>query len=49
MVRSASTSSRIIIEPSSAVYELPERPATMIATINTPISRNTKMPTRSTE
>ena len=45
---SASTSSRIFIEPISAVMALPERPAIMIAVISTPSSRSTRMPTRST-
>ncbi len=45
MVVSASISSRIFIEPSSAVYELPVRPATMIATSSTPISRMIRKPT----
>ncbi len=45
MVRSASISSRIFMEPSSAVYELPERPATMMATISTPSSRSISTPT----
>ena len=45
---SASTSSRIFIEPISAVIALPERPAIMIAVSSTPISRSTRMPTRST-
>ena len=40
MVRRASISSRIFIEPSSAVKELPERPATMIETISTPSSQS---------
>ena len=40
MTFSASTSSRIFIEPISAVIALPERPAIMIAVISTPISRS---------
>ena len=48
MVRSASISSRIFIEPTSAVIALPERPAIMIEVSSTPISRNCRMPTRST-
>ena len=48
IVRSASISSRICMEPSSAVYELPHRPAIMIETMRTPISRRTRTPTRST-
>ena len=48
MTVSASTSSRIFIEPISAVMALPERPAIMIAVISTPSSRSTRMPTRST-
>ena len=48
MVRKASISSRIFIEPSSAVKALPDRPATMIATISTPSSRKTSTPTRLT-
>ena len=36
MTFSASTSSRIFIEPISAVIALPERPAIMIAVISTP-------------
>ena len=48
MTVSASTSSRIFIEPISAVIALPERPAIMIAVISTPSSRSTRMPTRST-
>ena len=42
MTVSASTSSRIFIEPISAVMALPERPAIMIAVISTPSSRSTQ-------
>ncbi|MNW05462.1 hypothetical protein D3C71_2017120 [compost metagenome] len=48
MTFSASTSSRIFIEPISAVIALPERPAIMMAVSSTPISRSCRMPTRST-
>ena len=48
MTFSASISSRIFIEPISAVMALPERPAIMMAVNSTPISRKTRMPTRST-
>ncbi len=43
---SASTSSRAFITPISAVNAEPERPATMIAVISTPISRRTDTATR---
>jgi hypothetical protein len=43
---SASISWRAFITPSSAVKADPERPATMIAVISTPISRNTETATR---
>ena len=48
MTRSASISSRICMEPSSAVIALPERPATMIAVRSGASSRSVRMPTRST-
>ena len=48
ITRSASISSRIFIEPISAVKARPERPATMIAVSSTPSSRSVRMPTRST-
>ena len=48
ITRSASISSRIFIEPISAVKAEPERPATMIAVSSTPTSRSVRMPTRST-
>ena len=48
MTRSASISSRIFIEPISAVKAEPERPATMIEVRSTPSSRSVRMPTRST-
>ena len=48
MTVSASISSRIFMEPTSAVIALPERPAIMMAVSKTPISRNCRMPTRST-
>ena len=48
MTSSASISSRIFITPISAVNAEPERPATMIAVINTPISRKTDTATRLT-
>ena len=40
----ASTSSRIFIEPISAVIAEPERPAIMIEVSSTPSSRSTRMP-----
>ena len=43
---SASTSSRVFMTPISAVKAEPERPATMMAVISTPISRNTDTATR---
>ena len=43
---SASTSSRVCMTPISAVKAEPERPATMMAVISTPISRNTDTATR---
>ena len=46
ITRSASISSRIFIEPSSAVMAEPVRPATMIDVSSTPSSRSTRMPTR---
>ena len=48
MVLSALTSSRSLITPISAAKALPERPATMIAVISTPISRRSAMTVRST-
>ena len=48
ITRSASISSRIFIEPISAVKDEPERPATMMAVRSTPTSRSVRMPTRST-
>ncbi len=48
MTRSASISSRMRIEPSSAVMALPERPATMMAVRSGATSRSDRMPTRST-
>ena len=48
MTRSASISSRIFMEPISAVKAEPERPATMMEVSSTPSSRRTRMPTRST-
>ena len=48
ITRSASISSRIRIEPSSAVMALPERPATMMAVRSGATSRSARMPTRST-
>ena len=48
MIFSASISSRAFITPSSAVNADPERPATMIAVISTPISRRTDTATRFT-
>ena len=47
MTRIASTSSRMRMAPISAVKADPERPATMMAEIRTPISRNTRIATRS--
>ena len=44
MTRSASISSRIFIEPISAVKAEPERPATMIEVSSTPSSRRIRMP-----
>ncbi len=38
----ASTSSRIFMEPISAVMADPERPAIMMAVISTPVSRRTR-------
>ena len=49
MTRRASTSSRIFIEPISAVIADPERPAIMIAVSRTTSSRSTNMPMKSTE
>ena len=43
---SASTSSRAFITPISAAKAEPERPATMMAVISTPISRNIDTATR---
>ena len=43
---SASISSRAFITPISAVNAEPERPATMMAVISTPISRSTDTATR---
>src|SRR5258707_6402065 len=48
IARSASVSSLSCITPISAAKALPERPATMMAVSNTPISRSTEMVTRST-
>ena len=48
MVRIASISSVSFIVPSCAAKALPERPATMIAVINTPSSRRVMRPTRFT-
>ena len=48
MTRRASISSRIFMEPISAVKAEPERPATMIEVRSTPSSRRTRMPMRST-
>ena len=44
MTFSASISSRIFMEPSSAVIAEPDRPAIMMEVSNTPISRRIKMP-----
>ena len=44
----ASISSLTCMVPIWAVKALPERPATMIAVISTPISRRTEMPSRLT-
>ena len=46
MTFSASISSRTFITPISAAKAEPERPATMIAVISTPISRSTETATR---
>ena len=48
MARSASVSSLSCITPISAANALPDRPATMTAVSNTPISRSTAMVTKST-
>ena len=48
ITRSASISSRIFIEPISAVKAEPERPAIMIEVSSTPSSRSVRMPVRST-
>jgi hypothetical protein len=48
MTLSASISSRTFITPISAAKAEPERPATMIAVISTPISRSTDTATRLT-
>ncbi len=48
ITRRASISSRIFMEPISAVKAEPERPATMIEVRSTPSSRNIRMPIRST-
>ena len=47
-VRMASTSSFTCMVPICAVKALPERPATTMAVMSTPISRSTEMPTRLT-
>ena len=47
MTRRASISSRIFMEPISAVKAEPERPATMMEVRRTPSSRRTRMPMRS--
>ena len=48
MTRRASISSRIFMEPISAVKAEPERPATMMEVSRTASSRRTRMPIRST-